>query len=151
MGGYGGASGRNKGKCYYDTGGHKVKDPNAIAVAEYYINKGEYVAFLQEKPNVQQRADLSVEGVHVEVKGMSSLNPSKVANRIDEAFEQVDADNYRYPISTHRPGRVVILSKYPSLEVAKDVVTKGFEEAKRKNFVSGEVYLFHDGIMYLIG
>ena len=75
MGGYGGASGRVKGKCYYDTGGHKVKDPNAIAVGEYYINLGHYVAFLQEVPN-DNRADMSVEGVHVEVKGMSSTNPS---------------------------------------------------------------------------
>ena len=37
MGGYGGASGRVKDKCYYDTGGHKVKDKNAVEVAEHYI------------------------------------------------------------------------------------------------------------------
>ena len=39
MGGYGASSGRVKGKCYQDSGGHKVTDPNAIAVGEYYIKK----------------------------------------------------------------------------------------------------------------
>lgn len=68
MGGYGGSSGRGKNKIYYDTGGHKVKDLNAIIVAEYFIDKGKYVAFLQEKPP-EKRADLSIDGVHTEVKG----------------------------------------------------------------------------------
>lgn len=54
MGGYGGASGRIKDKCYYDTGGHKVKDKNAIEVAEHYIEEGKYVAFLQEKMDSQE-------------------------------------------------------------------------------------------------
>ena len=63
MGGYGGASGRNKGKdgCYYDSGNHKVNDPNAIAVAEYYMNLGMYVVFLQEKPGEGGRPDLLID------------------------------------------------------------------------------------------
>ena len=80
MGGYGGASGRIKDKCYYDTGGHKVKDKNAIEVAEHYIEEGKYVAFLQEK-NGQPRADLSVEGQHIEVKGLSSVNPDNIEKK----------------------------------------------------------------------
>ena len=43
----GGSSSKGKNKTYYDTGGHKVKDSNAVAVAEYFIDKGKYVAFLQ--------------------------------------------------------------------------------------------------------
>ena len=82
MGGYGGASGRIKDKCYYDTGGHKVKDKNAIEVAEHYIEEGKYVAFLQEK-NGQPRADLSVEGQHIEVKGLSSVNPDNIEKKSD--------------------------------------------------------------------
>lgn len=147
MGGYGGASGRVKGKCYYDTGGHKVKDPNAIAVGEYYINLGHYVAFLQEVPN-DNRADMSVEGVHVEVKGMSSTKPGQVAKNLKKGFTQVDADNKRYPKATHRPGTVVILSEYKSLDEAKRVVKAGYDEAVRKGYVTGNVKLFHDGVMY---
>lgn len=147
MGGYGGSSGRVKDKCYYDTGGHKVKDSNAITVAEYYIKQGKYVAFLQEKQG-QKRADLSVEGTHIEVKGMSSPKANKVANNIDEAFQQVEADNYRYPSETHREGTVVILSKYSSLEEAHRVVSEGVKEAYRKGFIRGKVKLLHGGVMY---
>ncbi|MBQ7630577.1 MAG: hypothetical protein IJS81_10260 [Selenomonadaceae bacterium] len=55
MGGYGGASGRVKDRCYYDSGGNKVTDKNAIMAAEYYINLGMYVVFLQEN---RSRPDL---------------------------------------------------------------------------------------------
>lgn len=150
MGGYGGSSGRRKEKAYYNTGGHKVKDKNAITVGEYYINSGEYVAFLQEKPN-QKRADLSVGGVHTEVKGMTSTSTNKVANNIKEAFEQTSADNYRYPSDSHRAGRVVILSKYPDIKTAYKVVSGGFRKAKSLGYVKGEVLLMHNGIMYKIG
>ncbi len=150
MGGYGGSSGRNKEKSYYDTGGHKVKDRNAISVGEYYINNGEYVAFLQEKPG-QKRADLSVNGVHTEVKGMTSTSTNKVANNIKEAFEQVSADNYKYSPHTHRDGRVVILSKYPSIRIAHKAVFGGYRKAKSLGYVKGEVWLMHSGKMYMIG
>ncbi len=85
MGGYGAASGRVKDKCYYDSGNHKVTDKNAIAVAEKYIKEGKYVVFLQEKPN-QHRADLSVDGVHTEVKGLTSLNSDNIEGKIKDAF-----------------------------------------------------------------
>jgi hypothetical protein len=150
MGGYGASSSRNKDKGYLDTGGHKVTDSNAITVGEYYINNGEYVAFLQEKPG-QKRADLSVGGVHTEVKGMSSTSTNKVANNIKEAFEQVSADNYRYPPETHRDGRVVILSKYTNIRIAYKTVFGGYRKAKRLGYVQGEVWLMHNGNMYLIG
>ena len=150
MGGYGGTSGRIKGKAYYDTGEHKVKDKNAIAVAEYYINKGEYVAFLQEKPG-QKRADLSVGGIHVEVKGMSTTSTNKIANSIKEAFEQISADNYRYPPETHRDGRVVILSKHANIKTAYKIIYGGYRTAKARGYIKGEVWLMYNGKMYLIG
>ena len=49
MGDYGGASGRVKDRCYYDSGGNKVTDKNAIMTAEYYINFGMYVFFFYKK------------------------------------------------------------------------------------------------------
>lgn len=150
MGGYGGQSNRKKDRAYYDTGGHKVTDANAIAVAEHYINNGQYVAFLQEKDG-QKRADLSVDGVHTEVKGMSSLKTNKVANSIKEGFEQVAADNSRYPEESRRDGKVVILSKYEDAKVAYKTVYGGYRKAKRLGYVKGNVELFHRGKMYKIG
>ena len=149
MGGYGGASGRVKDKCYYDTGGHKVKDQNAVAVGEYYIKQGKYVVFLKQIPD-ENRADMSVEGVHVEVKGMSSPNPGQVAKNIKKGFIQVDADNKRYPKETHRSGVVVILSEYKTLEEAQRIVKAGYDEAVRKGYVTGSVKLLHDGKIYNI-
>ena len=99
--------------------------PRQSTVAEYYINRGEYVAFLQEKPG-QKRADLSVGGKHTEVKGMTSTSTNKVAHNIKEAFEQVTADDYRYSSETHRDGRVVILSKYPNVKTAYKAVFGGY-------------------------
>ena len=150
MGGYGGSSGRGKNKIYYDTGGHKVKDLNAIIVAEYFSDKGKYVAFLQEKPP-EKRADLSIDGVHTEVKGMSSLSSNKVANNIKEAFEQVIADNKCYSPETHRDGQVIILSKYPDLKTAYRTVWGGYRNAKVKGYVQGDVLLMHDNKLYKIG
>lgn len=150
MGGYGGSSARGKSATYYDTGGHKVTDKNAITVGEYYIDRGHYVAFLQEK-NGQKRADLSIDGVHTEVKGMSSTSTNKVANNINEGFRQVEADNKHYPASTNRAGKVIILSKYSDLKTAYKIVYGGFRKAKAKGYVKGEVELMHKGKIYRIG
>jgi hypothetical protein len=150
MGGYGGSSKRIKSNSYLDTGGYKVTDKNSIEVGEYYINKGYYVAFLQEKPG-QKRADLSVEGIHTEIKGMSSLSTNKVANNIKEGFEQVASDDFRYPAVTYRDGQVIILSKYPNLKTAYKVIYGGYRKAKSKGYIKGEVYLIHKGVKYFIG
>lgn len=150
MGGYGGASGKGRTKTYYDTGGHKVKDVNAVTVAEHFIDRGKYVAFLQEKPP-EKRADLSIEGVHTEVKGMSSPSTNKVANNIKEAFEQVIADNKHYSSNTHRDGQVIILSKYSDLRTAYKTVWGGYRKAKGKGYVQGNVLLLHNGKLYKIG
>ena len=151
MGGYGGESGREKGNAYLDTGGHKVKDQNAIAVGEYFIDRGKYVAFLQEKPNQQNRADLSVEGVHIEVKGMTSTNTGQVAKNIKKAFEQIESDVKKYPSEKRIPGKVIILSKYQNIKTAYKIVLGGFRSAKAKGYVQGDVGLMHNGKLYWIG
>ncbi len=144
MGGYGGSSERGKNKTYYATGGHKVTDKNAVTVAEHYIDGGKYVAFLQEKEG-QNRADLSVEGQHVEVKGLTTLNPDNVEGKLKHAFIQVDADNSRYPSDTHREGKVIILSKHSS-DVAESLIYEkmyaGFLSAQHKGYVTGKVELW---------
>ena len=143
MGGYGGSSRKGKSSYYLDTGGKKVTDRNAILVGEYYIQQGNYVAFLQEKHG-QKRADLSVEGIHIEVKGMTSTSTNKIANTIKEAFEQVSADDYRYPPSTNRPGKVVILLKHSNVREGYKSITGGFRKAKNKGYVSGQVELWYN-------
>lgn len=152
MGGYGGASGRTRDWAYYDTSGHKVNDINAISVAEHYLAEGKYVAFLQEKDG-QRRADLSVEGQHVEVKGLTTLNPDSIEGHLKHAFTQVDADNHRYPTETHREGKVVLLSKHGSGVSEAEIysaITKGFQSAVHKGFVSGKVELWINGKIYCL-
>ena len=150
MGGYGGASGNVKGKCYYDTGGHKVKDKNAIEVAEYYIRQGKYVAFLQEKMD-QGRADLSVDGHHVEVKGLSTLKPNTVSEQLKNAFEQIHKDDYRYPANTLREGKVILLSRH-SRSISESEIMHAMEEgylmAKRKGYISGKLEVWINGKQY---
>lgn len=150
MGGYGGSSGRVKENTYYDTGGRKVKDGNAIFVAEHYIREGKYVAFLQEKAG-QRRADLSVDGQHVEVKGLTTLNPDNVEGKLKHAFSQIESDKGRYPENTHREGKVVIVSKHDkgiSEKTIYDAMHAGFLSAKRKGCITGKVELWINGKIY---
>ena len=140
---------KKKDKCYTDTGGHKVTDKNAIEVAEHYISEGKYVAFLQEKPP-DKRADLSVEGIHVEVKGMTSLKPNKFTNNIREAFEQIEADLSRYSKDRRKPGKVVILSKHEDFQEAYKAAKQGYADAKRRGYVKGTVEFWHDGKIYTL-
>lgn len=147
MGGYGGASRKIKDKCYYDTGGHKVTDNNAIEIAEAYINRGKYVAFLMKRdPRIQ--ADLSVEGIHTEVKGLSTLDSTKIAKRISHANDQVHADNYRYPPETHREGKIVILSKHQSNVPEQAIINSikvGLQKAKSKSPITAAVEIWIKG------
>ena len=149
MGGYGGASGKAKGKCYYDTGGHKVTDKNAIEVAEHYIREGKYVAFLQQKPP-DKRADLSVEGSHVEVKGISSTNPSQIASKICQGFRQLEADMSRYAKEDRKPTKVVILSKHENFSDGYRAACEGYKEAKRKGHVNGTVEFWYNDKIYVL-
>lgn len=144
MGGYGAASGRVKDKCYYDSGNHKVTDKNAIIVAEKYIKEGKYVVFLQEKPN-QHRADLSVDGVHTEVKGLTSLNSDNIEGKIKDAFIQIHGDDYKYPPEKRREGKVILLSNHDksvSKEKIVKAMKKGYEIAKRKGEISGKIEIW---------
>ncbi len=149
MGGYGSSYGKTKEKCYYDTGGHKVKDNNAIEVAEYYITQGKYVAFLQEKPN-QRRADLSVEGQYVEVKGLTTLNPDNVEGKLKHAFSQIHSDDNSNS-KQNQEGKVVILSKHDksiSEERIYDAMNKGYLSAEHKGYITGKLEVWIRGKIY---
>lgn len=154
MGGYGGIQGaeKEKNQPYETTKGEAVKDPNAIEVAEYYINEGKYVAFLHENPP-HNRADLSVEGHHVEVKGLTTLNPDTIDKRLKEAFIQIHGDDYRYEPDTYRSGKVILLSRHDksiSEEQIYNAMYKGYEITKRKGLVTGELEFWIRGKIYVI-
>ena len=85
------------------------------------------------------------DGIHIEIKGMSSPKPNKVSNNIKEGFEQVYADNNRYPTETHREGKVIILSKYKTAKEAYTTVYAGFRKARSRGYVNGKVELWHNG------
>ena len=154
MGGYGGASGRTKDKddCYYDSRNKKVTDPNAIEVADYYISWGFYVVFLHERPEEKKgRPDLFVDFEFlVEVKGITSTKPNKIANRINEAFGQIEDEWSRYPEDKPKPpGKVIILSRHDSFEAGFHAFCEGYKEATRKGFIRGEVeFWFHGEIHF---
>lgn len=136
MGGYGGTSGRVKDNCYRDTGGiYKVKDPNAIEVAEYYLSLGMYVAFYHEGNS--PRPDLSVDlEMVVEVKGISSSNSTRIKENIKKASSQIDAELSKYPEEKRHPGKIVLLSRHSSFEVGYRVAYEGYQKAKRENAVN---------------
>ena len=140
MGGYGAKSNKVKGTHYTDTHDRKVTDKNSITVAEFYVNHGNYVAFLHE--GTYSRADMSVDGHHVEVKGLSTLSPNEVEKQLRKAFKQVHGDRPRYPPETWREGKVIILSKHDSSLSETTILEKmqqGYEIAKRKNEVTALV------------
>ena len=148
MGGYGGIGGKVKGKCYYNTGGHKVKDKNAIEVAEHYINNGIYVAFLKEKPP-SKRPDLSVDNKFlVEVKGMTSVIPHKFETNIAEGFKQIADEWSKYPKVNHHPGKVVILSRHENFSEAYEAAKIGYTMAKERGCVKGDVEFWYHGNIY---
>lgn len=154
MGGYGGIQGaeKEKNQPYKTTKGFKVKDKNAIEVAEYYINEGKYVAFLNENPP-HHRADLSVEGHHVEVKGITTLKPNNIDKTLEKAFLQIHGDEYRYEPETYRSGKVILLSRHDksiSDEQIYEAMYKGYESAKRKGFITGGLEFWIRGKIHVI-
>lgn len=140
MGGYGGQSGRTKGKGFLNTAGTPVKDKNAIEVAEYYLDKGKYVAFLKETPNDHKRADLMVEGAPVEVKGVEGDNANTICNSsLAKAAKQMEATIAESKFYEHKENsKIILLSKHKSIAEGKkavESVIEGYKEALRKGIL----------------
>ena len=154
MGGYGGASGRKKDNCYRDTEGiYKVKDPNAIEVAEYYLKLGIYVAFYHE--DGKPRPDLSVDlKTVVEVKGISSKNSTRIKENIEHANEQIERELSKYPEEQRHPAKIVLLSRYNNtdFEVCFKAVSEGYQKAKREGLVNLNftVEFWFNGKIYIL-
>lgn len=152
MGGYGGASGKIKDGCYYDSGNKKVTDKNAIAVAEYYLSLGMYVVFLHEKPeNGEGRPDLLVDfEFFVEVKGIGSTKAGTISKQIKHASRQISDELARRPDDEQLPGKIVILSLHETFEAGFKAVYEGYQEAKRKDQVHFQTEFWFHGEIHIL-
>ena len=150
MGGYGGASGKIKDGCYYDSEGvNKIKDKNAIEVAEYYLSLGMYVVFYHEN-GIDYVPDLSVDGrLVVEVKGISSMNSTRIKENIAKANEQVDTKLSQYPEDERHEGKIVLVSRYASAEIGFRVAYEGYQKAKNEGLVSYQVEFWVHGDIHI--
>jgi hypothetical protein len=140
MGGYGGQSGRKKGKGFLNTAGNPVKDKNAVEVAEYYLGMGKYVAFLKETPNDHKRADLMVEGAPVEVKGVEGANSNTICtSSLAKAVKQIRAtiSESRW-YANKENSKIILLSRHKTDAEGKnaiDAVMEGYKAALRKGIL----------------
>lgn len=152
MGGYGGASGKVKDGCYYDSGGNKVKDKNAIEAAEYYLSLGMHVVFLREKPeDGEGRPDLLVDfEILVEVKGIGSTKAGTIAKQIKHASKQISDELARRSEDDQLLGKIVILSLHETFEAGFKAVYDGYQEAKRKDQVHFSVEFWFHGEIYIL-
>ena len=153
-GGYGGASGkerRRKDGYYENSGGNKVTDKNAIAVAEFYLEMGMYVVFLQEKSEEGGRPDLLIDFEFLaEVKGVISTNPSQISKQIKKASRQIENELSKYPDDERLPAKIVLLSLHSDFEIGFKAISEGYKEAKRKGQVNFTTELWINGEIHIL-
>lgn len=123
--------------CYRDSGGHKVTDKGSIFVAERYIDQG-YEAVFKQKHEPSKTCDLLIKTSddssvvkHIEVKRVTSENPSKLATNIGDAFTHFSADQ--------EGTASIYLPNHKNSETGRRLAMEGFAEAKRKGWVKGHV------------
>ena len=149
MGGYGGASGKVKDKCYRDSKGFKVTEESSIKAAEYYLSVGMSVVFLHQD-NIS-RPDLLVDFKFiVEVKDIESPNPSQVAKQIKKASRQIEQEHSKYPEDKRLPAKIVLISLHTDLKVGFYAISEGYKEAKRKNDVHFKTELWINGEIHVL-
>ncbi len=129
---------------YKDSGGHKVTDQNAIFVAEQYIDQGYEVVFRQ-RHDPDKSYDLSIKSSddqefikNIEVKGVTSNNPSKISTRIEEGFAQFKSGS--------EDTVAIYLPKFKNDHAGQSFAIAGYQEAVRKGVMKGHVEVwFSDG------
>lgn len=120
---------------YKDSGGFKVTDKGAIWVAERYIEDG-YESVFRQRHDPETSCDLTIKTSddtqtikNIEVKQVTSQNPSKIATHIKEANEQISSGD---TIALYFPNRT-------SARESISFVEQGIAEARRKNHIKGPV------------
>lgn len=130
---------------YKNSGGHKVTDSGAIFVAERYIDMGYEAVFRQEHPP-NRAYDLSIKSSddtsfikNIEVKQISSSNPSKIATNIAKANKQIsDGDTI-----------ALYMSKHNNSETGRKFVEAGIAEARRKGLIHGPIEVWFKDKTYI--
>jgi len=120
---------------YRDSGGHKVTDPGAIFIAERYIDKGYEVVFRQEKRDSHNKMyDLTIKTSddkefikNIEVKRVTSTNPSQIAQNIEKANKQFDGKTGNNHVAIYLPNQ-------KNDAQGRNLAMLGFAEAERKNY-----------------
>lgn len=122
---------------YKDSGGRKVKDDGAIFVAERYIDDG-YEAVFRQRHDSQKTYDLTIKTSddneyvkNIEVKRITSNNPSAMARRIAEGFTQF-AEGQKDTVA-------IVLPNHKNDERGLKFAKSGYDEAVRKGYVQGNV------------
>ncbi len=120
---------------YKDSGGQKVTDKGAVFVAERYIDMGYESVFRQEHDG-RKTYDLTIKTSddkqfvkNIEVKKVTSTNPSQMAKNIREGFAQVGEEG---TVAVYLPHHSNCASAVGFSRVA-------FAEALRKHWVIGHV------------
>ncbi len=153
MGGYGGASGKERRKkdgYYKDSHGYKVTEKSSIIAAEHYIKLVMYVFFLHQDD--VRRPDLLVDyKLLVEVKGIISLNPGQISKQIKHANSQIESEHSKYPEDKRLPAKIVLISLHESFEVGFHAISEGYKEAKRKDQVHFQVEFWFNGEITVLG
>ncbi len=124
-----------KQQSYKDSGGFKVIDKGTIWVAERYIENG-YESVFRQRHDPETSCDLTIKTSddaqaikNIEVKQITSQNPSKIATHIKEANKQIAVGD---TIAIYLPN---LTSSRESIAF----VEKGIEEAHRKNYITGPI------------
>ncbi len=128
---------------YKDSGGRKVTDSGTIFVAERYIDMGYEAVFRQRHDEKNEKTyDLSIKTSNdedfiknIEVKRVTSLNPSQLAKNIKIGFGQVGEGG---TVAIYLPGRTC------GSEKIQKFIKDGYQEAQRKGNVKGEVEIWFD-------
>ena len=84
------------------------------------------------------RADLSVDGVHVEVKGLSTLSPNTIESKLRHAHKQIHGEHDRYNIETYHQGKIIIISKMR--EGVSIAMKKGYLDEKVELWIGKDIY-----------
>lgn len=124
-----------KQSSYRDSGNHKVTDVGAIFVAERYIDMG-YESVFRQKHEPDKTYDLTIKSSddsefvkNIEVKRVTSSNPSKISSNIEKAGLQISEGETV----------AIVLPNHKNNESGKKFAKAGIDEARRKGFIKGPI------------
>ena len=120
---------------YTDSGGKKVTDAGSIFVAERYIDEG-YEAVFRQTHEPDKTYDLTIKSSddknyikNIEVKQVTSSNPSKIASNIKKANRQIsDGDTIAIYLPNHKNSKS-----------GRKFAEEGISEARRKGWIKGPI------------